>query len=212
MSENPHTIRTAALGLLAFSVVGAALLAGTYGLTRPNIEKSEREAKQKLIAQVLPVGSYDNDLVRSSRPLAPDPLLGLKKPGEFYPATLGGKPTAVVIEAIAPDGYAGEIGMLVGILPDGRLSGVRVTTYKETPGLGDYIDAAKSKWIHNFDGKSLDNPKPDDWKVKKDGGRFDYMAGATISPRAVVKAVKHALEYFAQHKDELLNPEVKHGQ
>lgn len=212
MSQGQHSVRNASLGLLAFSVIGAALLAGTYGLTRPNIEKSERDAKRKLIAQVLPAGSYDNDLVQSARPLAPDPLLGLRKPGEFYPATLAGKPTAVVIEAIAPDGYAGEIGMLVGILPDGRIAGVRVTSQKETPGLGDYIDAAKSKWIHNFDGKSLDDPKPDGWKVKKDGGQFAYMAGATISPRAVIKAVKHALEYFAQHKDELLNREVKHGQ
>lgn len=212
MNENGRHILTNSLSLLGFAIVGALLLAGTYGMTLPAIEKSEREAKIRLIAQVLPAGSYDNDLVKSARPLPADSLLGLKQPGELYPAALGGKTTAVVLEAIAPDGYAGEIKLLVGIRPDGTLSGVRVTSYKETPGLGDYIDAAKSNWIHVFDGKSLDNPKPDGWKVKKDGGTFDYMAGATISPRAVIKAVKKALEYFAQHKAELLSQEVQHGQ
>jgi electron transport complex protein RnfG len=161
---------------------------------------------------VLPVGGYDNDLVKSARVLQPDPLLGLKRPGELYPAMQGDKQTAVVLEAIAPDGYAGEIKLLVGILPDGQLSGVRVTAHSETPGLGDYIDITKSKWIHIFDGKSLDTPKPDDWKVRKDGGTFDYMTGATISPRAVIKAVKHALEYYKQHKAELIDQEVAHGQ
>lgn len=212
MSRYGRHILTTSVALLGFSIVGAGLLAGTFSLTRPSIEKSERDAKQALIAQVLPTGSYDNDLVKATRPLPADPLLGLKKPGEFYSATLGGRPAAVVLESIAPDGYAGEIKLLVGILPDGRLSGVRVTAYQETPGLGDYIDAAKSKWIHIFDGKSLDDPKPDEWKVKKDGGKFDYMAGATISPRAVVKAVKHALEYYGQHKAELIAQEVNHGQ
>jgi electron transport complex protein RnfG len=212
MNEFAHNIKLTSLSLFGFSVVGAVLLAGTFQLTRPSIEKSERDAKIKLIAQVLPAGSYDSDLVKSARPLPADPLLGLRKPGEYYPATLAGKTSAVVLEAIAPDGYAGEIKLLVGIQPNGQLTGVRVTEHHETPGLGDYIDIAKSPWIHQFDGKSLDNPKPDDWKVKKDGGKFDYMTGATISPRAVVKAVKHALDYFAQHKAELLAQEVNHGQ
>ncbi len=212
MSEISRNIKLTALALLGFSVVGAVLLAGTFDLTRAPIEKSEREAKIKLIAQVLPTGSYDNDLVKSTRPLPANPLLGLKKPGEYYPATLAGKPTAVVLEAVAPDGYAGEIKLLVGILPDGRLSGVRVTAHSETPGLGDYIDVAKSPWIRQFAGKSLDAPKADDWRVKKDGGKFDSMAGATISPRAVVKAVKLALDYFARHRAELLTQEVRDGQ
>jgi electron transport complex protein RnfG len=81
---------------------------------------------------------------------------------------------------------------------------VRVTGHRETPGLGDYIEIGKSPWIHEFDGKSLDNPHPVEWKVKKDGGRFDYMAGATITPRAMVKAVRKALEYFQAHRNQLL--------
>lgn len=204
MIEFRNQILTTASALLAFSVVGAAMLSGTFQVTRPAIEKSERDAKMRLIAETLPPGSFDNDLVKEAKPLPADPLLGLKHPGQAYPASLHGQAAAVVLEAAAPDGYSGEIRFLIGILPDGRISGVRVTGHRETPGLGDYIEVGKSPWIHVFDGKSLDNPQPHEWKVKKDAGRFDYMAGATITPRAMIKAVKKALEYFHAHRAELL--------
>jgi electron transport complex protein RnfG len=194
------------LALLVFSVVGAGLLSGTFNLTRPTIEISEQADKLVLVAQTLPAGSYDNDIVRDARPLPANPLLGLKRPGLAYPASQGGQVNAVVLEAVAPDGYSGEIRLLIGILADGRIAGVRVVAHKETPGLGDYIDMARSPWIKQFDGLGLSNPTPDQWKVRKDGGRFDSRAGATITPRAVVKAVRKALEYFAVHKTELLAP------
>lgn len=204
MSVRSNPIFLTASSLLVFSMVGAAMLSSTFQLTRPAIEQSERAAKLKLITETLPAGSFDNDLVQDSRPLPADPLLGLKRPGEAYVATRHGSPVAVVLEAIAPDGYSGEIRFLVGVLADGSVSGVRVTSHRETPGLGDYIEVGKSPWIHEFDGKSLGNPHPVDWKVRKDGGRFDYMAGATITPRAMVKAVRKALEYFQGHRDALL--------
>lgn len=196
---------TTALTLLVFAVIGSALLSGTFSLTRPSIAASEQAEKLARISETLPVGSYDNDLVRDARPLPADPLLGLRQAGHYYPASKAGMPVAVVLEAAAPDGYAGEIRLLVGILADGRIAGVRVTAHKETPGLGDYIDAAKSRWIHVFDGRSLDDPGEALWKVRKDGGQFDYMAGATITPRAVVKAVHKSLKYFAAHHETLLS-------
>lgn len=195
------------LTLLVFSVVCAGLLAGSYLATRPNIERSEQEEKMRLVAQALPPGSFDNDPVRDARALAPDPLLGLKRPGLAYLAARGETPVAVVLEAAAPDGYAGEIRLLIGIRADGRIAGVRVTAHKETPGLGDYIDVARSKWIHQFEGKALEDPPAAEWKVRKDGGRFDYLAGATITPRAVVKAVHRALRYFEKHREALLHPQ-----
>ena len=106
----------------------------------------------------------------------------------------------MVLEAVAPDGYSGDIALLIGIDADGNVTGVRVTAHRETPGLGDYIDRAKSAWIDQFAGKSLTNPEPKHWKVTKDGGVFDARAGATITPRAVVKAVRSALDYFARHR------------
>jgi len=198
-----ETLSTA-LTLLLFSVVGAGLLAGAYTLTRPAVAAAEQAEKLALISQVLPPGSFDNDLVRDARPLPVDALLGLKRPGLAYAAWKGGEATAVVLEAAAPDGYSGEIRMLVGIHADGRIAGVRVTAHRETPGLGDYIEIAKNRWITQFDGHSLADTPAEQWRVRKDGGRFDYMAGATITPRAVVKATHKALRYFAAHREELL--------
>ncbi len=200
-----ETLSTA-LTLLVFSVIGAGLLSGAYTLTRPTIELSELAVKRALVAQTLPTGSFDNDLVRDARTLPASRQLGLKRHGLAYVARKQGIATAVVLEAAAPDGYAGEIRLLIGIQADGRIAGVRVTAHKETPGLGDYIEIARNPWITQFTGKSLDAPVDAAWKVRKDGGAFDYLAGATITPRAVVKAVHSALHYFADHKTELLAP------
>jgi len=201
-----ETVSTA-LTLLVFSVVGAGLLSAAYMQTRPAIERSEQAEKLALVAQTLTPGSFDNDLIADARVLPADALLGLKRPGQAYVARKQGAANAVVLEAIAPDGYAGEIRLLIGIQADGHVAGVRVTAHKETPGLGDYIEIARNAWITQFNGKSLGAPVAEQWKVRKDGGSFDYLAGATITPRAVIKAVKKALQYFEAHKAELLAPE-----
>ncbi len=193
----------AALVLLGFTIVGTGVLAYTYDITRPAISRNEDAARLKLIGEVLVPGSYDNNPLQDALLLPPHQLLGTTLPSHVWRARKAGAPVALVLEATAPDGYSGNIYMLVGIAADGRIIGVRVVSHKETPGLGDYIDIAKSAWIRIFDGKALDNPASSGWKVKKDGGQFDYMAGATITPRAVVKAVHHALQYEAAHRSEL---------
>jgi electron transport complex protein RnfG len=200
-----ESLRTAGI-LLAFAAAGTALLAFTFALTRPIIARNEEQAKLALMTQVLPRGLYDNDLLRDAIELPPSPELGTAAPGHAYRAWLKGQPAAVVLEAEAPDGYSGRIRLLIAIRTDGGLAGVRVVAHRETPGLGDYIEAAKSDWIQLFRGKSLENPPAKDWKVKKDGGQFDYMAGATITPRAVVRAVRRALEYHAQHRERMFAP------
>lgn len=191
--------------LLIFSAIGALLLAGTHQATAPTIEKAERAIKNQLLAQTLPPGSFDNDISRASYPLPVNPLLGLKRPSSRYLATRAGQVSGVILEAGAPDGYAGEIRLLIGILPDGRIGGVRVITHHETPGLGDYIEIARSPWIRQFEGTSLDQPDTGHWKVRKDGGSFDYVTGATVTPRAIIKAIHGALTYFAAHRAELLS-------
>jgi len=192
-----------AMNLLFFAVIGTALLALTYSLTHDIIAQSEEQEKLKLIAQVLPPGSYDNDLMKDTAMLPDDPLLGNHGETTLYRGRLAGEPSIVVLQAIAPDGYSGKIQLIVAVSRNGQLGGVRVVSHKETPGLGDYIEAAKSHWIDNFTGLSLAIRKDADWKVKKDGGSFEHMAGATVTPRAVIKAVHRALLYVQTHQTEL---------
>ena len=192
-----------AMNVLFFTVIGTFLLAITYFQTHDRIAQSEQAEKLKLISQLIPSNSFDNDIVADTQRLAPDVLLGTTISSTAYRARLHGQPVGVVLEAVAPDGYSGRISLIIAIQADGSLGGVRVVEHKETPGLGDYIDIAKSAWITGFDGKSLVPQRDADWQVKKDGGQFDYMAGATITPRAVVKAVHKALQYFALHHDTL---------
>ncbi len=192
-----------AANLVFFAVIGTAVLASTFFLTHDEIVKSEKAEKLKLITQIVPAELFDNDIIQDAIGIPADPLLGNEDVTMAYRARLKGEPSAVVLEAIAPDGYSGKIWLILAVRANGELAGVRVVTHKETPGLGDYIELPKSPWIKGFDGKSRETYTDADWKVKKDGGKFDYMAGATITPRAVVKAVNKALQYFAANRDKL---------
>jgi len=167
----------------AVVLVTCAVLAFAYQLTREPIRQA-----------------LENDLLDSQH--------RIQAPwGEitWYQATLEGKVTAVVLPLTAI-GYAGEIKMLMAIREDGRIAGVRVLIHKETPGLGDNIEISRSPWITGFNGKSLSDPRPSGWAVKKDGGVFDQFTGATITPRAVVGSIKGALEFFEAHKAAFLQP------
>ena len=199
--------RTAAI-LFVFTICFTAVLAGVYLLTKPAIEASEVQKKMRSIGEVLPQSAYDNDLLKDTLTLPATPALGLDDVSTVYRARKGGAPAALVLETVAPDGYSGKIRMLVGVYADGSLSGVRITQHKETPGLGDYIEPQKDKnkahpWIEQFDHKSLATHGDKDWKVKKDGGRFDSVAGATVTPRAVINAVHKTLKYVSENSDRL---------
>lgn len=204
MSETTlkHTLTTTGI-MIGFTVLGTLMLTSAFFATRAPILESERQAKLELFQQVLPAGLHDNDLLKDVAVVAAGGELGNREETLAYRARLAGQPSAVILEANAPDGYSGDIKLLVAVRVDGTIAGVRVLAHKETPGLGDYIDIAHGNWIKNFDEQSLAKKADDAWKVKKDGGSFDYMAGATITPRAVVRAVHKALKYFDGHRDEL---------
>ena len=189
------------LGLFAIGTVGSVALLQQG--TAARIAAAEREAQVRALAEILPAGSYDNHLL-DNRIEINAPELGHRSPQSAYLALKGGQPSALILPVTAPDGYSGAIHLLVGIFADGRLAGVRVLGHRETPGLGDKIELAKSDWIRSFEGKSLSDPNEDGWAVKKDRGEFDQFAGATITPRAVVKAVHGALRYFDKHRAQLL--------
>lgn len=199
-----HTFASAGI-LTAFAVVGTVLLASTYLVTRPIIAESEKQAKLALIGQILPAKLHDNDLFKDAALLPPAGELGNNEPTPVYRAFKEGKPSAAVLEVIAPDGYSGKIRMIVAIKADGKVSGVRVVAHNETPGLGDYIEIAKNSWIRIFEGKSLPEFTDQEWKVKKDSGKFEHMTGATVTPRAVVKAVHKSLKYFAANQDNIFS-------
>lgn len=199
-----HSVKLAMV-LAAFALVGTSLLAVTFNATKDIISESEKKAKLALIAQILPPALYDNDIIRDAAELKPVAELGTAESTLAYRALKGSQPAALVLEAIAPDGYAGKIKLLIAIKANGEISGVRVVAHKETPGLGDYIEIAKNNWIKGFDGTSLDKYQSNDWKVKKDGGQFDYMAGATITPRAVIKAVHKALVWYAANREKIFS-------
>jgi len=196
------TLQTAA-NLVFFAIIGTAILAATHELTHEVIERTIEAEKLKLISQILPASDYDNDIMQDERYIEADTLLGTTSQTIAHVARRNGEAVAVVLEAIAPDGYSGKITLIMAIRANGELAGVRVVSHKETPGLGDYIDIAKNPWINVFVGKSRSVWGDAEWRVKKDGGQFEHMAGATITPRAVVKAVNRALLYFAQHREPL---------
>ncbi|MBK8891140.1 MAG: electron transport complex subunit RsxG [Dechloromonas sp.] len=201
-------IRTAAI-LFVFVIAFTGLLSAAYQWTKPAIEASAAEEKMKLVDDVLPRAEYDNALLNDTLTLPPTPQLGLDEPSTLYRARMGGKPVALVFEAVAPDGYAGKVRLLIALRADGTLAGVRVTQHKETPGLGDYVDPKKDKnksrpWITQFTGMSLATVANSGWKVKKDGGNIDYYAGATVTPRAVSKAVLKAVQWAEANRTRLI--------
>ena len=205
LPEISRSVLKNSLVLALFAAVTVAVVAITQQSTESRIAEAERDAQIRILGEILPAHSYDNALLDQMIYLN-EPLLGHQKATPAYLAILNGEPAAVILQANAPDGYSGTIQLLVGIMADGTLSAVRVIQHKETPGLGDRIDLAKSPWIKSFDGKSLSNPAERGWAVKKDHGDFDQFAGATITPRAVVAAVHKALQYFDQEHAQLFAP------
>ena len=187
--------------LWLFAVGGTTLVALTEYSTESAIAENQRQLLLRNLYALLPREKLDNDIATDTLQLPASPLLGTDSQSLAYRARLGGEPVAVVFNSVAPNGYNGSIHLLVGVYVDGSLAGVRVVKHSETPGLGDAIDSRKSDWIHGFDGKSLTNPGTNGWQVKRDGGKFDQLTGATITPRAVVRAVHNTLLYYRDNAD-----------
>jgi electron transport complex protein RnfG len=194
-----------ALLLMLFASVGAALVGITFIQTEDDIIHNEKLVLLRKLNTIIPAETYDNDLLLDTIIIKPSSLLGTDEESLAYRARKDKQDVAVVLSSIAPSGYNGPIHLLVGIKTDGKLAGVRVVKHRETPGLGDVVDISHSNWILGFDDRSLSNPDNKGWKVKRDGGVFDQFTGATITPRAVVKAVHNALLYFEQNEKMLFD-------
>ncbi len=203
MTSPYSQILRVALMLAVFAIVATSLVTLTEDNTHDKILDNERQTLLNAMNVLVDQNDYNNDILADTLILGSNKQLGTKETTIAYRARMDSKPVAVILTAIAPDGYSGKIKLLVGINYDGSLAGVRVISHKETPGLGDKINERKADWILKFKNLSLQDPELSKWKVKKDGGNFDQFTGATITPRAVVTAVKKALQYFEQRRDAL---------
>lgn len=179
-------------------ILGAVALACTlittliFGLTKGRIDEVTAAQQRKLLLEVVPQNHFDNDLLGTCKVLS---LPEHKFLNRIYFAKKADKTTAYALQITAPDGYSGNIVLLMGIEPNGNVLGVRTLEHKETPGLGDKIETRIDDWIYSFTNRLFSAENESEWAVKKDGGTFDQFTGATITPRAVVNVVKNSAKW-----------------
>ena len=198
------------IGLSLFAVFTAGLIALSYTATRDRAAANADAYAARTLYELVPESLFDQPIEQTDFSLLGSESaqgidrLGLRQDRNGFRAIRDGNVTAVVLPLTSRDGYTGDIDLLMAVDREGSLLGVRVVAHQETPGLGDAIEADRSDWILQFDGMSLRIPAPEQWAVRKDGGDFDQLTGATITPRAVVAAVKAGLTVFADNRDWLL--------
>lgn len=190
------------LVLAGITFLTSGLLMFSEKLTYEKIAEQKKLLLLASLKQLIPDELHDNDLTNNTREINEPLLLGHRRPQVMYIGTLNGKETIVAIPVTNRKGYSGDIDIMVGIKSNGEITSVKILEQHETPGLGDLILANKSNWIQQFPTQSFDTIPAKDWKVKRDGGKFDQITGATISPRAVTQAIKQALIYHKNHLNE----------
>jgi electron transport complex protein RnfG len=197
----------AALAFVAVvAVIGGGLIGLSHELSRDRIAENQRARLRDTLHQVLDPAAHDNDLEASRRRVVAPELLGTAEPVDVFIATLRGEPVAALFATVAPRGYSGPIELLVGVATDGSVTGVRVLSHRETPGLGDAVELRRSAWIEQFTGMDSARLGPAGWAVSKRGGHFDSITGATVTPTAVIEAVRDTLIYFRANRDALFAP------
>jgi electron transport complex protein RnfG len=197
----PGGVRSAA-GLAAVLLVCAVLIGTAWRFTREGIAENANQHTLAEIAAVLPAGLYDNEPHKDVVVLD----TGGRQPLPVYRARRLGQPVAAAVTVDTPDGYQGPIRLLVGIGVDGRVLGVHVVSHRETPGIGAAVAEDASPWISRLTGRSLDDPPEPRWALRSEGGDFDAIAGATVSSRAVIGGVRHAVQYFNGHQEQIFGP------
>lgn len=200
-TENPASVWSSALILAILAAICAALVAFTFGMTEDRIAANERAYLEQRLKPVLEGIAYDGNLSDSTITIPPPHELPGNEAATIYRVFADDEPLAALFVVTARDGYSGPIKLLIGVDADGVITRVRVLEHRETPGLGDGIESTKSDWIEQFSKRSLSAPTEDRWAIKRDGGDFDQLTGASITPRAVVKAIKETLIYFEANRD-----------
>ncbi|MDX2320862.1 MAG: electron transport complex subunit RsxG [Moritella sp.] len=182
--------------LALFALACTSVVAITHAVTKDRIAEQEQIQLLKIINQLLPENSHDNNIFQSCKLMVNESLLGTSEPQRIFTATKNNAAIGYAIEGIAPAGYSGNIKLVVGVDTIGKVTGVRILAHNETPGLGDKVEHRKSNWLDDFVDQTLTKENAHSWAVIKDGGDFDSFTGATITPRAVVNSVKDILTFY----------------
>lgn len=198
-----HQMRRNGLILAAFALAATTLVLIAQWLTQDRIDAQQRQELQTTLNLLIPPAQYDNDLYADCTLVQAPEALGLERAQPVYRARQAGEPVALALRSTAPDGYSGNIHLLVAVNYEGLVKGVRVLQHRETPGLGDKIEARRSDWILSFDNQRVRSENDVRWEVRRDGGMFDQFSGATITPRAVVNAVQRTVLYANENRDQL---------
>lgn len=198
-------MRRNGLILGGFALCAIILVMSTQWITQDRIDQQQRNELLVTLNALIPPALYNNDLYDDCTLISAPEALGRNQPQPVYRARYQGQPVAIALQTTAPDGYSGNIHMLVAVSADGSVKGVRVLSHRETPGLGDKIELRRDDWILNFDGQHVRGDNDPRWEVRRNGGIFDAFAGATITPRAVINAVQRTVIYVSQHQDTLFS-------
>jgi electron transport complex protein RnfG len=205
MSE--QTIIKTGTTLAVIAAICTTLVAATYQLTKERIVANEKAMLEQALQPALAGVFYDGGVSESRLVMLPPHDLPGSDAALIYRVYAQDKPVAALFAVTARDGFSGVIRILVGVEFDGTITGVRILQHRETPGLGDKIESTRSDWIFQFDGRSMGNPEVTGWAIRNDGGEFDQLTGASVTPRAVIRAIRDTLLYFDEHRDEIFDAE-----
>ena len=189
--------------LAVIAAICTALVAATYHLTVDRIAANDKALLEQSLQPALSDTFYDSGVSESRLVIAPPHELPGSEAAFIYRVYADDKPVAALFAVTARDGFSGSIRILLGVNVDGVVTGVRILQHRETPGLGDKIESRRSDWVHQFAGRSLLDPVVESWAIKRDGGEFDQLTGASVTPRAVVKAMRETLIYFDAHREDI---------
>jgi len=198
--------------LAAMAAICTLLVAATYQLTADRIAANEKAWLERSLEPALSGVFFEGSVTESKLVVPPPHDLPGNDTAIVYRVFAEGAPVAALFAVTARDGYSGPIRILVGVGIDGAVTGIRIVDHRETPGLGDRIDQSRSDWVYQFDGHSLGNPVAANWLLEVDGGEFDQLTGASVTPRAVIKAIRDTLIYFDAHRDEIFTMPVSEEQ
>jgi electron transport complex protein RnfG len=201
ITMNDRPIWKSGVTLAIIAAVCTSLVALTWQLTADRIEANKKAWLERSLQPALAGLFFDSSVTESMIVIPPPHELPGSDAAIIYRVYAAEEPVAALFVVTARDGYAGPIRILLGITMDGSVTGVRILEHRETPGLGDKIASTKSDWVLQFDGLSLRNPESEKWAIRGDGGDFDQLTGASVTPRAVIKAIKATLIYFEANRD-----------